>query len=733
MLLLLCGLSAGFDVNAQTMINIAADMFILGNVSFHPHSTLTLTLDANVTKCVAFIHTLVVSPSSIFISPASITVVISEIVGQDSSSGEFVFAGAATYFLKTDVRMDLPNTIRFTESATFRLSQFEDSRIINRFTFPVGTLKTHGRWTIPRFIFPKGVPVHLVIAADFLDVANQAEISRLVSSGEMLGTICSSGAARDWFRLEFEGSEWAFKWESAFARVQIGENCVGVRITEPLYETIHCLQGVDVLCPFPADNVSGLFDQSWMRKLPAPLRDLTVVLTDRGATLNFNGLPVSAIHLQVIGIAMITSPRTQLIYEPGVTDARIDSLYVENVDFSIGSLATAEIRPRIRKLVLAKKCQFTDRTFLRANWSLVSSLHYDASLLAQNDLYLIPGARVSNREALSLVVTDLEGFRFVFESEAFELSYSLETVVGPLFPFSLAERPLRVVYRDNVSRKGVHLNVSVLIVDQTFRHCHQGAEVTFSARSLTLVGESQVLPFNFENVEKLEVFATTVDAFDFLGKFSICAGAKFTSPAGTSQDIRFWREFLIGVSASASLNRMTFWGPMFLLSGATIHLNSCHVAGELHFVVCHNARPAIVYVDQASDFGPDALYIDIEAEALPLLNETPPLVCGWFDCHYLLARGRFAIVDEVAGFYLVKGECMARGNASCYVLTALYTPNTTMGMDVTTVTMIISIVGIVGIAILASVTFAVCVVHKRRERDGATGMLAAEGAFADQE
>jgi hypothetical protein len=498
-------------------------------------------------------------------------------------------------------------------------------------------------------------------------------------------------------------------------------------------ETLHCLQGLDVLCPFPAENVSGLFDQGWIHKLPAHLRDLTVVLTDRGATLNFNSLAASAIRLQLIGIPTITSPRAQLIYEADVTDARIDSLYLENVDFSIGSLAAAEIKPKIRRLVLAKKCQFTDRTFLRANWSLVSSLHYDASLLAQNDLYLIPGARVSNRDALSLIVTDLDGFRFVFESEAFELSYTLEAVVGPLFPFALAERPLWVMYRDNASRKGVHLNVSTLIVDQNFRHCHQPADVTFSARSLSLVSESQVLPFNFENVEKLEVLATTVDALDFLGKFSICAGAKFTALAGTDLEIRFWRDFLIGVSASVSFNHVTFWGPIFLLSGATIHLNSCHVAGELHFVVGHNARPAIVYVDQTSDFGPDALYIDIEGGALPLLNETPPLVCGWFDCHYLQARGRFAIVDEVAGFYLVKGECMASGNASCYVLTAVYTPNTTMGMDMTTVTKIISIMGIVVVAIFASVMLAVCVMHKRRARDEANSILAAEGAFADQE
>jgi hypothetical protein len=119
-----------------------------------------------------------------------------------------------------------------------------------------------------------------------------------------------------------------------------------------------------------------------------------------------------------------------------------------------------------------------------------------------------------------------------------------------------------------------------------------------------------------------------------------------------------------------------------------------------------------ISVDPGCHLVPSALHIDaLEADAAS--NESVPLVCGAFDCELLHSRARFAMVDTRDGFYMLRGICSTAGNATCYLLTSVFTPNTTAGIDDFTIAMIWSIVALALVVVLLAIVFS-CYLRRKR-------------------
>jgi hypothetical protein len=151
---------------------------------------------------------------------------------------------------------------------------------------------------------------------------------------------------------------------------------------------------------------------------------------------------------------------------------------------------------------------------------------------------------------------------------------------------------------------------------------------------------------------------------------------------------------------------------MVIDHGAVVHLTRAKITGEIHFAVRPAQLPATVYVAAGCEVAPSAISIDLEPSGWPsALNTSTPLMCGHFDCQLVQSRGRFAMVDTSGGFYLFRGFCQE----DCFVLTAVFTPYTTAGVDPVMVAMVASIGGVVSLVVMLAIEFS-CYLCRRRRR-----------------
>jgi hypothetical protein len=698
---------------------VTTEHLVIDEISFVPFSRLTFKLKGNQTvqRATVIIAKLNISAGAKVISPSTIQIVVAKIMSSEESAAEFLFGGNATYYCGEDLPMDLGTSIRFADTAIFRFTRYDDPHVVNKLAVSIKSLTSRSRWTIPHFYLPEGHKLVANIPMDFLKFQNRERVAQFSTTASLMATVCSPNISEDLFRLSFVGDVWAHRWQSFFEKVLGHDHCVGIRISHPFYHSVHCLQGISALsCEslFPTENVSSIYDNKWPSKLPPSVKSLTVFMTGSGAKFDLNAAPLRNLSIEVIGHPSLDSPRAQLIYDNGVTEAKVGCFYLENVDFSVFSSAD-HIKWGIPLLTLGKRCKFTDRTFLRLNWSLGGKVYYDVSLLADNALYRLPNALPKNADALSRVVTDFVEYSFVFESEGVSLAYTFADVSEAVFPFRLSGAPLLLNYRENLELQGIYLNVSRIVLDNRFMHCHQPLDVTFSGMTLIVMTGSQILPFSFDRVANLTVIPTDVDSIEVMGKFAVAPNATFSSFVESDLELHFWRDFSIGSETVAVIDHVTFWGVIYIGSASRVTINRSRVTGEVHFDIVPNRTPSTVFVNRGSDFLPDAVYIDIQAGHNELLNRSYPLICGHFDCPYVQARGRFAILDQANGFYLFKGDCQAVHDQMCYFLTSIYTPNTAAGMDATTIAMISSIAVVVALAITGSLVFAYILLKKRKE------------------
>jgi hypothetical protein len=246
-------------------------------------------------------------------------------------------------------------------------------------------------------------------------------------------------------------------------------------------------------------------------------------------------------------------------------------------------------------------------------------------------------------------------------------------------------------------------------------HCLQPLDVTLSGMTLIVTTGSQFLPFSFDGVANLTIMPTDVDSIGVMGKFAVAANSTFSSFVESDLDLQFWRDFSIGHGTVTVIDHVIFWGVIYIGSASRVTVNRLHVTGEVHFDITPNKTPSTVFVNHGSEFRPEAVYIDIQAGHNELLNKSYPLICGHFDCPYVQARGRFAILDQANGFYLFKGECQTVHGQTCYLLTSIYTPNTAPGLDPMTIAMISSITAVVALAIAGSLAFAYILFKKKKQ------------------
>jgi hypothetical protein len=254
-----------------------------------------------------------------------------------------------------------------------------------------------------------------------------------------------------------------------------------------------------------------------------------------------------------------------------------------------------------------------------------------------------------------------------------------------------------------------------LYVSTQFENCPRVLETTFIARNLTITTASGSLPFVFSQISRLSLFTAGINRVEFIGGFSVAPFSDFAITAPCV--VYFWSALEITAFSRAALDRVFLQstGFLFVESGADIHLTQSTVIGEIRFQMRPDQPLGRISVGAGSDFSPSGLYLDFAAaEWSSPLNESIPLICGQFDCGYVEARSRFAMIDTAEGFYMFRGSCRANENSSCFVLTSVFTPNTTAGFDDFTYALIGSIAAIVVIVVVLTILFAWYLHRKRR-------------------
>jgi hypothetical protein len=171
----------------------------------------------------------------------------------DSSRLDFLLGGNSTYSYNQDFQIGIPNQIIVAESALFNFSRFDDLTKINNISISIDSLRTHGTWIIPHFVIPASAVIRVFVPEDFLRFENREAVTYFSDLSTSLSMICSRSLTPRMFEFAFLGTDWTHKWRSLFKFNLTSDSCISFQITEPLYETIYCLEGENGTCHFPSE------------------------------------------------------------------------------------------------------------------------------------------------------------------------------------------------------------------------------------------------------------------------------------------------------------------------------------------------------------------------------------------------------------------------------------------------------------------------------------------------